>query len=39
VFNHTNFNTVGTTFGTSTFGKVTGVRDPRIMQVALKFYF
>ncbi len=39
VFNHTNFNTVGATFGSSTFGKITGVRDPRIMQVALKFYF
>jgi hypothetical protein len=39
VFNHTNFNTVGTTLGTASFGQITGVRDPRIMQVALKFYF
>jgi len=39
IFNHTNFNTVGTTFNTGNFGQVTGARDPRIMQVALKFYF
>ncbi len=39
VFNHTNFNTVGTTLGTSSFGQVTGTRDPRIMQLALKFYY
>jgi hypothetical protein len=39
VFNHTNFNTVSTTLGSGLYGTVTGVRDPRIMQVALKFYF
>ncbi len=39
VFNHTNFNTVSTTLGSGSYGQVTGVRDPRIMQVALKFYF
>ncbi len=39
VFNHTNFNTVGTTLGSASFGQITGVRDPRIMQLALKFYF
>lgn len=39
VFNHTNFDTVGTSFGFSSFGRVTGVRDPRIMQLGLKLYF
>lgn len=39
VFNHTNFDTVGTSFGFSSFGRVTGVRDPRILQLALKLYF
>jgi hypothetical protein len=40
LFNHTNFQTVGTTLTTtSTFGKVTAVRDPRIMQLGLKLNF
>lgn len=39
IFNHTNFNTVGGTLGSSTFGKVTSTRDPRIGQLALKIYF
>ena len=39
VFNHTNFDTVGTSFGFSSFGRVTAVRDPRILQLALKLYF
>jgi len=39
VFNHTNFSTVGTTLGSSTFGKVTNTRDPRIIQLALKLGF
>jgi hypothetical protein len=40
VFNHTNFDGVGTNISTtSTFGQITSARDPRIMQLALKFYF
>lgn len=39
LFNHVNFQTVGTTLGTATFGRVTAVRDPRIMQLALKLYY
>jgi hypothetical protein len=40
VFNHTNFNTIRTTFSSpGTFGRVRTVRDPRIMQLALKLYF
>jgi len=40
LFNHTNFQTVGTTLTTtSTFGRVTAVRDPRILQLALKLAF
>lgn len=39
VFNHTNFNAVGTNITTSTFGKVTSADDPRILQLGLKLYF
>ena len=39
VFNHTNFDGVGTTFGTTTFGRVTSTRDPRNIQFGLKFSF
>jgi hypothetical protein len=40
LFNHTNFQTVGTTLTTtSTFGHVTAVRDPRILQLGLKLSF
>ncbi len=39
LFNHTNFQSVGTTLSTSTFGHVTAVRDPRILQLALKLNF
>jgi len=39
IFNHTNFDTVGTTFGSTTFGRVTATRDPRNIQFGLKFSF
>jgi Carboxypeptidase regulatory-like domain len=40
VFNHTNFATLGLTASTlSTFGTVTGTRDPRTLQFGIKFYF
>lgn len=37
--NHTNVQSVGTTSTSSTFGQVTGYRDPRIVQFAGKFTF
>jgi hypothetical protein len=39
VWNHTNWDTVSTNVTSSTFGQVTGARDARIMQLALKMYF
>ncbi len=40
VFNHTNPSTFGSLANTSTlFGTITGYRDPRIIQLAAKFYF
>jgi uncharacterized membrane protein len=39
VFNHTNPDTISTSATSSLFGKVTGYRDPRILQLALKLYF
>jgi Carboxypeptidase regulatory-like domain len=39
IFNHTQFDAVGTTFATSTFGRVTTARDARIGQMALKIYW
>jgi len=39
VFNHTNYNAVNTTLGSSQFGRITQTRDPRIIQIALKLYF
>lgn len=39
VFNHTNFDGLHASFGFGNFGRVVGVRDPRIMQLALKLYF
>jgi hypothetical protein len=39
IFNHTNFNTIDPTFGSGTFGQVTGAADPRIIEFALRFEF
>ena len=40
LFNHANPSALGTTSTTtSTFGQVTSYRDPRILQLAAKFYF
>jgi Carboxypeptidase regulatory-like domain/TonB-dependent Receptor Plug Domain len=39
VFNHTNPDLPDPYFGTGLFGQILGVRDPRIMQLALKLYF
>ena len=39
LFNHTNPNTVNTTQTSSTFGRITGYRDPREMQFGFKLSF
>ena len=39
LLNHTNWGTVGTSAGSSSFGQVTATRDPRILQVAGKINF
>lgn len=40
IFNHTNFTTLNLSVATpSTFGTVSGVRDPRTMQLGIKFLF
>jgi len=39
VFNHTQFDTVGQTFGQSTLGEVTSVYDPRVLQLGLTLSF
>jgi hypothetical protein len=39
VFNHTNFNTVSTSFTAGSYGRVLSARDPRVMQLALKLSF
>jgi hypothetical protein len=39
IMNHTNWGTVGTSAGSSSFGTVTATRDPRILQVAGKINF
>ena len=38
-FNHTQFDNPNGNFSSSTFGAVTGARDPRIGQMSLKFVF
>jgi len=40
LLNHTNFTTFGLAASTpTTFGTITGTRDPRIIQLGIKFYF
>lgn len=39
VTNQVNFSTIATGLGTATFGRVTGARDPRQVQLGLKFVF
>lgn len=39
IFNHANFNGLGTTYGAATFGKITSALDPREIQFRLKFSF
>ncbi|MGH9728006.1 MAG: adenylyl cyclase, partial [Candidatus Acidiferrales bacterium] len=39
LFNHTNPDGVSTSLGSSLFGRVTSARDPRIVQLGLKFYY
>jgi hypothetical protein len=38
-FNHTNYTTLNTTFGSNTFGQVTGAREARIVQLGAKINF
>ena len=38
-FNHPNFGSPGTTFGTATFGVISSAADPRIIQIGLKLLF
>jgi hypothetical protein len=37
--NNTELNNPGTTLGSASFGRITGARSPRILQMALKLYF
>lgn len=39
IFNHTNFSSIQTAYGTSNFGQVTGALDPRIVEFALRYHF
>lgn len=39
VFNHTNFNAVDTTYGSGSFGQLTGAADPRIIEFAARWQF
>lgn len=39
IFNHTNFTTLGLNITAGNYGQVTGVRDPRTMQLGAKFIF
>jgi outer membrane receptor protein involved in Fe transport len=39
IFNHTQWASVGATFGSQTFGQIVSARDPRITQLALRLTF
>jgi hypothetical protein len=39
IFNHTNFRQLSTNVTVATFGQVTTVRDPRTLQLGIKFLF
>ena len=43
LFNHTNFlnpaNTTGSSIGSTTFGRITGTLDPRLVQISARFFF
>lgn len=39
IFNHVNFSSYGTTFGSSNFGYATAARDARTIQLGLRLYF
>jgi hypothetical protein len=39
VFNHTNPNGPGLTFGSGTFGVITSAKDPRIGELSMKLFF
>jgi hypothetical protein len=39
IFNHTNFRTISTNVTATNYGQVTTTRDPRIIQLGVKFYF
>jgi hypothetical protein len=39
LFNHANFNGLGTTYGAATFGTITSALDPRQIEFKLKVSF
>jgi hypothetical protein len=39
LFNHTQWNSYGTTFGVANFGQAIGARDPRTVQLGLRLFF
>jgi hypothetical protein len=39
IFNHTNFRAVQTNVTSTAFGQVLSVRDPRVIQLGIKFYY
>ncbi len=39
IFNHANFSSIGTVYGSPTFGNITGALDPRHIQLSAKLVF